>query len=374
MKVLMVTPYFLPHIGGMELFVYRLSNLLYEKGIDIEVLTYAIPSKSNLVTEYRVERIKPTLTAMRNPISFFNVFKIMKDKKFDIVHAHDEHAFLTNIVTLNKSKFNKPVIVHSHGLFYPENIFENIMIKMYNRSLGKWTLRRADRIIALSFSDAKFIEQLNVSREKIDVIPNAISPEDYKRDIDVDFVIDKYKLRNKKIILYVGSIIKRKGLNFLIDAISQIGERKNNLKLLVVGDGKYRKDCESLVNKYNLQEQIAFLGRIPKTDLTALFRISDVFVLPSLVEGVPTVILEAMLFNKPVIAFDIPEIHEYFKDSVYLVPIKDTRKMAETIENVLYNSSSEKMIKKGTNLIKDVFSWSSITERIIKVYENVLSD
>ena len=90
-------------------------------------------------------------------------------------------------------------------------------------------------------------------------------------------------------------------------------------------------------------------------------------------EGVPTIILEAMLFNKPVIAFDIPEIHEYFKDSVYLVPIKDTRKMAETIENVLYNSSSEKMIKKGTNLIKDVFSWSSITERIIKVYENVLS-
>ena len=373
MKVLMVTPYFPPHVGGMEVFVYKLSNRLYEKGIEVEVLTTKIPSEYNLDTPYRVERVNPGIVLMRNPIVFELFKKIKYLKSFDVIHAHDEHAFATNIVALSKNKYNKPLIIHSHGLFYPESFLESIVASLYNATLGKWSLKRADKVIALSRNDGKFIENLGVEREKIEVIPNAIDPRDYDLNIDPEDFADKHELQGWKIVLYVGAIIKRKGLNYLIRAVSMLDNR-SKVKLLVIGDGGYRRECEKLVQKLNLQKNVVFLGRVSREDLMKAFKIADVFVLPSLVEGVPTVILEAYLYEKPVVAFDIPEVAEYFRNSALLVPPKNVEMLAQAINRVLTEpEAARENVKKGKKVLTQNFIWDKTLEKIIKVYENLLS-
>ena len=272
MRVLMVTPYFLPHIGGMEFFVYKLSNRLYDRGIEVEVLTTAIPSEYDVYTPYKVERIKPGIVLMRNPLAF-KLFKKVRDfKKFDIIHAHDEHAFTTNIVALSKKQYKSSLIIHSHGLLYPESFIESIVASLYNMTLGKWSLRMADKVIALSKSDGMFIEKLGVKKEKIAVIPNAIDPEDYDLNIDAENFANKHSLHGWRIILYVGAIIKRKGLNYLIKAVSILKNRQR-VKLVVIGDGSYRGECEKLVKKLNLQKNVIFLGRVAREDLLKAFKI-----------------------------------------------------------------------------------------------------
>jgi len=372
MKVLMVTPYFLPHIGGMEIFVYKLCNRLYEKGIDVEVLTTAIPREYNIDTPYRVDRVKPEAVIMRNPI-VFGVFKKIKNKKFDIVHVHDEHAFVTNIVAFSKKAFRNPLIIHSHGLFYPENFLESIVITLYNNTLGKWSLERADKVIALSRNDGKFIEKLGIEGDRIEIIPNAIDPTDYNTNIYIDDFLEEYEVSDKKIILYVGAIIKRKGLNFLIEAISLM-RNKDNVKLVVIGEGSFKKKCQGMVRRLNLEGNIIFLGRIPREKLLKAFKAADVLVLPSLVEGVPTVILEALIYRKPVVAFDIPEIREYFEDSVYLVPPKDVNMLAKAIDKVLEDPKAIlKNISRGERVLRENFLWEVVIDKIIRVYEELLS-
>ncbi len=373
MRILMVTPYFPPHVGGMENFVYKLSNRLYEIGFEVEVLTTAIPSDAKVNSPYRVKRVKPGVVVMRNPLALSLLGEIEYLKKFDIIHAHDEHAFTTNIAALTKKKHGRALVVHSHGLFYPEGVLDSLAIRVYNRTLGKWSLKSADKVIALSRSDGRFIENLGVEKEKIEIIPNAIDPADYDTSIDPGDFIEKHGLNGWKVVLYVGAIIKRKGLNYLIKAIYSI-KKKHKVKLLVVGKGKFKKECEELVEKLELQENVVFLGRIPREDLMKAYKTADVFALPSLVEGVPTVILESYLYGKPVVAFDIPEIAEYFSKSALLVPPGDFKKLANAIEQLFEEpEKASNFVKEGRNLLSKAFSWSRVTKDIVKVYENLLA-
>jgi len=368
----MVTPYFPPHVGGMENFAYKLSNRLYEAGFEVGVLTTAIPLNAQLNLPYQVRRVKPGIVVMRNPLAFSLLNEIDYMKRFDIIHAHDEHAFTTNIVALAKRKHKKALIVHSHGLFYPESVLEALVMHIYNRTLGKWSLKSADRVIALSRNDAKFIEKLGIKKENIEIVPNAIDPADYETNIDYYDFIEKYGLDGWKVVLYVGAIIKRKGLNLLIKAIDLVRENLK-IKLLVIGEGKFKKKCEKLVKELKLQENVIFLGRVPREELLKAYKTTDVFALPSLVEGVPTVVLEAYLYGKPVVAFKIPEIAEYFSNSALLVPPGDVAELASAIRELLENPKKVfSLVEKGRELLKKTFSWDKVAGDIVKIYENLL--
>ena len=372
MKILMVTPYFPPHIGGMENFVYKLSNELYRMSLEIGVLTTAIPTEFKMDFPYEVRRVKPRIVAMRNPLALNFLREIEYIRNFDIIHAHDEHAFTTNIIALTKRKHGKPLIVHSHGLFYPENALESLAVHVYNRTIGKWSLKKADKVITLSDNDRKFIESLGIGGGKIEVVPNAIDPNDYNTGVNPSDFIEKYSLDEWRVVLYVGAIIRRKGLNYLIKAVSLI-KGKYKVKLLVIGEGKFKRECEKLVKKLKLQENVLFLGRISKENLMKAYKTADVLALPSLVEGVPTVILEAYLYEKPVVAFNIPEVAEYFSKSSLLVPPRNSKKLAEAIEQIFEEPrKASSIVKKGKKLLSEVFSWSRVTKDIIKIYENLL--
>ena len=99
MNVLQVTPYFLPSVGGIENHVQALSKYLVRKGHEVSILTSGTKSspKYQIINRLHVYRFKPLISPLENPIALKPLFKLLKIREYDVVHAHDEHGFTTNL-------------------------------------------------------------------------------------------------------------------------------------------------------------------------------------------------------------------------------------------------------------------------------------
>lgn len=143
--------------------------------------------------------------------------------------------------------------------------------------------------------------------------------------------------RDAKIILFVGNLIPRKGVEYLIRALPIILTKIPNALLVVVGDGSQRGELEQLVDELDLRSNVIFTGRIPTERLCLYYGAADVFVLPSLHEGHPMVLLEAMASGLPVIATKVSGSIETVVHGVngYLVEPRDIYQLAEAVIKVL---------------------------------------
>ena len=382
MKILEVSPYFLPHEGGIERYVFQLSRDLTKEGHKVVVCSSMIPKTAKFhekMNGFDVYRFPTFMTPLGNPISFDLVKNIIPFlNTCDLINCHDEHGFTSNIVAFAKLlKFTrKPVVLTSHGcLFDPHATDLDFIGSIYDRSLGTLTFKMATTIIALSSLDKEYITKISrINSQRIKVIPNAIDPERYNIDVDPTSFINKYRLKNKKIILFVGSLIERKGVQYLIAAAPSVIKNIREVKFVVVGSGHYKKNLESRVRELGLGECFVFTGRISDEDLMRAYKACDMFVLPSLVEGVPSVIQEALLFSKPVISFDLPGIHEYFNECVTLVPPANSTMLTRAILHILKDEDyARKLALKGRHLILNHLNWKSVFRAITSLYRDTLN-
>ncbi len=374
MRVLMVTPYFPPHIGGLEKFVYKLSLKLFEKGLDVEVLTTDNPRGGRVDLPFRVHRVHPGVTLMKNPISLAMLSKLTLAKEFDIVHTHVDQAFTTNIFALGKFLHRKPVVIHCHGLYHPESIIGAVVNFLYYSSLGLWSLRAADMIVTLSKGDKDFmVHKLGISSSKVNIIPNAIDRDDYVTDIDASNFVMRHGLDGRRILLYVGALVRRKGLGYLLRAMKDVVAYYRDTILVIIGEGEHQRGFRRMAKKLGLNNSVVFLGHVGRRELFEALSVAEVFVLPSLLEGMPTVILEAFLYGKPVVATRIPGVVDYFDDYALLVPPADENALAKAIVELLGDKELQKKLRcRGRRVVETKFSWDKVSSEIIKLYMNLL--
>jgi glycosyltransferase involved in cell wall biosynthesis len=378
MKVLQVVPYFSPYLGGQEKYVYNLSKNLVKMGHKVHVITSNFPKTKNFekIDGVTVERHNVLVRFLRNPITpnFFKIKKMIKD--FDVIHVHNEHSFSTVVTAYLKSKHNFPLILTNHGQLKFGSFFADLFENIYNQSVGKNIFRVTDTIVALSPSDAKYISSFGVESEKISILPNAIDISDfvpYIKTNNNDF-LKKYNIERKQIILFVGQIIPRKGIEYLINAVRLVikASPENDIIFLVVGEGEFLEKAKEIVRNLNIHDFVVFTGEIPFSELVQAYKSANVFILPSLSEGLPTTILEAMYFGLPVIATDIPGIRDHFKDVALLIPPKNENKLAEAIVKVLDDKkSAERLSLTGTKLVKSRYTWDIVAKKYEEIYRGI---
>jgi len=368
----MVTPYYPPHIGGLELYVMKLSEYLIKRGIEVEVFTSQIPSGNYSSSKpIRVHRFKPIATPLKNPITLGMIFKINYMQQFDIIHAHVDQAFSTNIAILSKKYHKRPVIVHCHGLYYPESILGNIAYSVYYRTIGKWCIKKAEAIITLSKRDYDFMIQLGARQKYVRIIPNAIDPIDYRTETKVEDFLRQYGIEDKRVILYVGALIVRKGVHVLLKALPNVFEEFRNAILLVIGEGDQKISLINMAKSLGIADRTLFLGTVDRETLFKAFKAAEIVVLPSFLEGMPTVILEALVFGKPVVATSIPGVVDYFRNATILVPPGNPMELSKAIRILLNDRLlREKLASKGKELVNK-FTFGSIANRIIDLYEEL---
>ncbi len=289
--------------------------------------------------------------------NFFNIVKNLKNMKVDIIHTHlggDIYGPLASYFT-KKTK----IISTEHNINNSEKKIANL--------LKKFTIRKIHKICAVSLAvknDA--MKRYKINEEKISVVYNGVDFNYYKSQ-------EIKESNNSKIILgAMGRLNEQKGHKVLIKACSYLKNR--NYILEIAGKGELKNDLERQINKLNLDNNIKLVGQVnSKKWLNKI----DIFIMPSLWEGLGLATLEAIACKKPVIASAVDGIVEILNEkNSFLYKNNSSEKLAEKIDYLINNINSHEIREKITyayNSSLEKFNLEKMIKNYQEIYENITS-
>lgn len=381
MNILIVIPYFGGLRGGNP-DVVDLAIRLQKRGHTVIVLTGGY--NDDLLYEEQhgvwIFRVKSLcyLSKIDYGISFpvWELHKLMKDFDIEIVHGIMEFGTQTVLAVFLSSVLRKPFVltlqsaVRTFGVSYVDSL-----VKVFDFSVGRMVSLKTKKVIALSENLLERAYRIGFSREKIRVIPTSIP---YIKEFNPRF-FDSSKTRkelgvnDKIVVCFVGRLVPLKGLFFLLRAQRMLQKSIANLHLLIVGDGPKRLFIESMSKEFDLST--TFIGYVDRSEIPFYLSVADIFVNPSLSEGLPLTVMEAMAMQKAVVATDVGGTSDLVKngENGYLVSPGDAKSLADAIKTLaLDNNLRLNMGRAGRDLIKRSFDWDTIVRKIEKVYEEAL--
>ena len=319
----------------------------------------------------KIHRFATTARLLNNPICPGLLHFLLKHSRdFDIIHAHNEHAMSSLFCGLVRKSATFPLILTHHGQLKFASPLKDVIERAYSRSIGSGILRRADRIVTLSNSERLYVHSLGVPLNRITVIPNGVELSRY--DLQMNFS-DPQNIVGKRVVLFVGPLIRRKGPHVLVRAIPLILEKNPDVVVIFVGEGDARKEAETLCRSLHVEDRVLFAGRVSDEWLLYLYRRSDVFVLPSFSEGFPYAIMDALAFSKPVVSTKIPSIAESLNDAALLVSPGNHKELAEAIVTLLNNAELAKEIgAKGRALLEKRYRLQHSVQKVLDIYGEVM--
>lgn len=304
----------------------------------------------------------------------FTIFQCIKEKP-DIIHG--QWAFPGGYIAYLVSKlFGSKSVISIHGAETP-------LLKKYNfiRRLVINSLNKSSLVIVNSNYTKNEYVKMGVNREKIILInptPNFAQ--------HISSVEDLHKFRRRftadenKVILFVGRLVERKGVEYLIKSLPEIKTHK--FHVMIAGDGWLLDDLVKLTNSLNLQDKVTFFVSPTQEDLGKLYYTSDVFVCPSIIdskgetEGLGLVIPEAMESGLPVIATSVGGIVEVVKteENGILINQKDSKAITTAIDRLLTDKElTEKIVNNSKKTILE-FDPIKIAEKHFILFQNLLKN
>lgn len=339
--------------GSVDNYAYNIAKNLAELGEDVTIFAYY---KSKKTTEkFKLEKIYfPVLgTKYIDSVSFnTQVFLKLLLKKFDVIHTN-----LSTTALLLSNFFNNTVFTSHSAYWWRSETTHYRQIKAAKKSKA---------VIAINNFMMERIKKYN---KNVTYIPNGV-------DIDLFKPISFSKKKLKSTILSVGGISEQKGLIYLARAMPKILKNNSEVKWIHVGPGNNLKNpCYKLIIDYikkeNLSNNVIFTGSIPLKKLVWYYQNSTLFILPSLWEGMPLVILEAMSSGLPVIGSDIPGVNDIISKK-FLFTAKNEKKIAKKVLNFI---NSERKLKENgyqnRKIIENNFSWVIVAKKLKTIYKSL---
>lgn len=390
MHVAMLCSYFNFKVGGVEKHVYYLIQGLLKHGVRVTLITgYKDPYTNTVIPQYEGRRLtiiplEYAIAPLNNPL-MLGLFSTLAKIDPDIVHIHDHYFYGSMIASLLKKIIRRPLIltIHTSKLSYG-NILKDLLVHMYDTALGSIIFRAADKIIAVTRTTADELISRGVHRDKIAYIPNFLTVDTLESHDEKTY--DYIKGLGEFRILYVGRLVFRKGLHILIEAFKTAIKEElipHNSLLMIVGKGPLEFVLEKEIRSNStLNGKVKLWGVVPDSILGALYRASDVVVLPSLSgETTSLVLQEAIFFEKPFVASLVGGIRDYFVEGFwgFYVPPGDPQAIARSLGKiyklVIENRGliRERVQENKERLIK-IHSSENIIKRTLQIYNEVLSN
>ena len=298
---------------------------------------------------------------LRFTIRSINKLIQKENLEFDLIHAH--FTWPEGYVGAKlKEKCGTPLVITVH-----EN--RKWLLQEYNSNEQKIHLawEKANAIIRVNKIDMPLLKKFN---KNIYSVPNGFA-EDKFYPLDKRECRDKLKIPlDKKILLTVAVLEKKKGHKYAIEAMKEVVKRRKDVLYFIGGSGPLKSKLLSRVNKDGLHDYIKFIGFIPNEEMNLWMNACDLFVLPSLSEGNPTVMFECLGCGKPFIGTKVggePDIITS-EDYGFLVEPANSKELAEKILVALDKNWNKECI---LDYAKQ-FTWNKISERIVEVYKGGL--
>jgi len=381
LKIAHLTPTFPPYGGGIGNVAYYLAKGLADNDYNITVFTPRYKKQAAEAEEYNfiLNRISP-LIKYGNAALLPTLIKDLRD--FDIIHLHYPFFGGAESAYLLKRFFRKDtkLLLHYHMDVIGERI-KKYLFKFHTRYFLGRIVKTADLVIVPSFDyalNSNLSEYIKLYNEKFIEIPHGVDLDYFKPGKKDLSLIDRYNLREKKVILFVGSLDSAhyfKGVNYLIKAAEIL--KRDDYKIIVIGEGNLRPVYEELVNDKDLNDKIIFTGFI--RDIRPFYHLADIFILPSIdkSESFGLVLAEAMACQLPVIASDLVGVRKLVekKDTGLLIKPRDVSGLAKAISILLEDDDLRKKFgKNGYLKVKTRYSWETIINQVEQTYQNLFND
>lgn len=330
----------------------------YNKTYDIE-LGQSIPGMDGVNYKVMNKRWGISWGAIKRTMGDYDVFI---GGSWDTLTDVIETAFYFSIVKIKR----KPFILWREDWDWNVHSTKRKLVKLFAGFIS----RRADAILVPGSKHKEFFTKLNVSDEKIFIMPNVsnlkIKDEDYSNQIKLRKKMD---LQDKKVLLFVGRLIKLKGVHYLLKSFSKLQDQIENIVLIIVGEGECHEELEKLSKDFNIYDKVYFTGNIDNELLGAYYLLSNVFVLPSITthhaDACPLVVNEAMYFAKPVVTSDAVGTTFMIKNDVngYVVPERNSELLYKALYKILSNSElEESMGEVSKEIIKEGFTYQNMMD------------
>lgn len=304
-NILVFSSFYKPHIGGVEKYIENFYKRLPNHKVTIITSKYDKSLKSedkdenlNIVRIDSIQIIRdkyyiPTLKGLKKMKKLINSSNSNKTE----IHTHTRFYFTNVIATYFAKKYKLKHYHFEHGSSFVKDgpFYVRIFAYIFDKTFAKYILKNSKLIFPISESVRNF---LNKNYKNIKLGPTMYNSYDFKN----------IKIQNKKKpkllkLLFVGRIIKSKGIYELVDSCKFLSKDNIKYSLTIIGDGSERENLEKYIKKNNIKN-IVLKGQLPYEDTQKEYSKYDIFVNPSYTEGLPTTVLEALANNLIVIATD----------------------------------------------------------------------
>ncbi|NYZ79012.1 glycosyltransferase family 4 protein [Candidatus Micrarchaeota archaeon] len=365
MKILQTPARFYPHVGGVESYVYNLSRELVKIGHDLSVICANEPNAGDEVVDgVKVKRLGYVGKIANTNITPKLPYAIWKED-FDVIHTHLPTPWSADWSAVISKVKEKPLVLTYHNNIIGSG-FASQIANIYRRTMMKFVLGKADKIIVTNKKQLKFSPFLGGYAEKVKIIPPGVDTKKFK----------PLKVEKEENSVFFLSVLDRfheyKGLEHLLRALKIVKNEINDVKLTVGGGGELTEHYKGIAHQLGLKDNVDFIGQIAESELVKQYNMSELFVLPSTSpaqEGFGIVLLEAMACGVPVVTTDIVGMAEEIEKENAGIVITPTD--AESLADAIVIGLENKKNGKNARRLAERYNWRIIAKNISEVYSSI---
>ena len=382
LNVLHVTPSMSPTWGGPTVAVSELTSELSRQGISCEIVTTRghrvginqIASPGVPIYSFDTGFPARIWTAYSGELPRF-----LNDKaaSFDLIHIHEVWHHPGYAAFRAARKHNLPCILTIHGELSEWGLRQKALKKrIYRLVLLDRILRNVNALHAITRAEKEQVVKLGYETPVV-VAPNGIQPAPFEALPDPAEFIQRFPvLKGKRIILFLGRLHAKKGLDILARSFSTIARRFEDIVLLVVGPNKFgtQEKMESILSSEDLLGRAVFTGLLTGEDKLAAMNCADLFVLPSHSDVLGIAVLEAMAARLPVVITEGCEFPEVSEHGAGFVVEADEAPIAEAMTMLLSDADLRKrMGQQGRKLVTERYTWQVAAAAMANLYKTLVA-
>src|SRR5262249_41700137 len=374
-------------VGGLARVVAELSKQMSRSGWDVHVVTADHPGtgEAQVVDGVNVHRVKtqtdptPDFVTWVNRLNFGLLqyaLQVHRHWPFSIIHAHD--WMVADASWVMKAGLGLPLVATMHATESGRMHGIHTDLQRYIHNV-EWRLTSEawEVIVNSHHMHAELRHLFALPANKIVVIPNGTDPDAFDFEFDRQTLCDQYAARHERIVLFVGRMVRAKGVQVLLDAAQRILNEQPNTRFLLVGTGYYLDELKGQAHHLGIGDRVNFLGYVSDTDLLRVYKIADVACFPSLYEPFGIVALEGMAAKVPVVTSDAGGLTDFVEHMVtgLTTYAGDSYSLGSALLQMRCDQQlTERHPQDAYEKVRNIYNWKVIAKRTLEVYDKVLQE
>jgi glycosyltransferase involved in cell wall biosynthesis len=373
--------------GGIEKYLYFLSRALADQGHEVSVIDIKLRGRSSLELVHVIEVRTPHFKGSNDILHVFEmlvfsgrallqVLRLVSEKNVDVIHTHTQFSVFTMVLARRILRLKIPVV---HTLHNP-NIFA--VQKRWSGSLEIYGIRHVDLLVTFTNSNRdRFMNEFDGIRGRIEVIPLG-TDEDRVNAMRLAREGRSSGSGGLKTMLCVGRISPRKNQMTILKAMSGIARRHEEVRLVLVGpidDPSYLDELRKFIRERNIDHLVRITGELSTTQLCEEYERADIFVFPSLWEGQPQALIEAMQMGIPAVASNVQPIKDTVttgdgKETCLLCEPMDSDGLANAVIRLLEDEELRRRLGDEEMTLGMKYSWKNISMSMASLYSRLTTN